>query len=150
MRKEDLKKYLIDFQIKYFNLGINTAEVNALTYLGLEKEIIDNSIAETNSRTIKAIYELIGIYCCENKLTQNEFFKRRYEPLIKTKQPLIYFATNCLTLKQVGKIFKKHHSSIIHSRDIVEDVIKNPQYDIDLYAEYLRIKRYIEKANNSN
>jgi hypothetical protein len=149
MKKQDLKTYLIDFQIKHLGLGINAAEANALTYLGIEKEQIDSKIAESNSVTIKAIKELIDIYCYENKITQTYFFNKRHEPLIKTKQPLIYFASSCLTLKEVGKIFKKHHSSIIHNRNLVEEIIKNPMYDIDLYKEYLRIKEYINKAKNA-
>jgi hypothetical protein len=73
MRKQDLKKYIIDFQIKHLNIGINTAEANAFTYLGLEKEQVDVEIAQRNESTIKAVKELISIYCLENKITENFF-----------------------------------------------------------------------------
>lgn len=61
---------------------------------------------------------------------------------------MIYYAANCLSLKEVGNIFKKHHTSIIHNRDVVENVVKNPIYDIDLYNEYIRVGNYIKMACN--
>jgi len=139
MRKEDLKTYLIDFQIKYCNANHNEAEAKAMTYLGLEMATIDNRVKNVNSKTLEAIKEIIKTFCYENKLSEDYFYQRRFVSLIKTKQVLMYFAGQATTKKKAGKMFRKDHSTIIHAERIIENVKNNPIYDIDLYSEYLRI-----------
>jgi hypothetical protein len=43
-------------------------------------------------------------------------------------------------LSNIGRLFNRDHSTVIHSRDCVEDVIMNPDTNLQLYAAYEKVK----------
>ena len=61
--------------------------------------------------------------------------------VVSVRKALMYYLRKeGYKLSNIGRLFNRDHSTVIHSRDCVEDVIMNPDTNMQLYVAYQRVK----------
>jgi chromosomal replication initiation ATPase DnaA len=102
-----------------------------MEYKQLLKEI-DNKILELlgqkklliktkNKVRVRQIVELyIADFLVLNQITRFEFNRSRAHKILPYRNSLIHYLREKMTLKQVGRVFKKDHSTILHALKEVE------------------------------
>jgi hypothetical protein len=67
--------------------------------------------------------------------------KGRKSEVVEMRHIIFYLASDVLvagSLKYVGRQFNKDHSSVIHGRDRIRDIINNPKTNKTVYETYLK------------
>jgi chromosomal replication initiation ATPase DnaA len=96
-------------------------------------------------------YELILVKFCKAYQIKKEVIKSKSQKdeICRARNAMIYafkiLYPNILTMQGLGKLFNRHHSTILHSLDIVNDVLDTKYRNDDIYEYYtFWINHFIE------
>lgn len=104
----------------------------------MEIQIIDNNLIKSDLiiKTVSKYYEIDP----EELKTDD-----RHRPLVKARQQSIFFIMRetTLKLKEIGSLFNRDHSTVIHSKEAVDDLSFTDRH---YRSELLNLKELIKAA----
>lgn len=89
---------------------------------------------------ISNIYEVIDKVCLHLGVTNELFYVTRALPTIRYRQVLSYILRNeGLTHKSIGEIFKNHHATIMHSCQIIQELLETDNQTKHIFKHIKKI-----------
>ena len=102
----------------------------------------------TNEIKKSLMLKYIDEYCESKNILKADFLKTRNRDIKNLRFSLIAwmcFNTQC-SLSIIGKMFgNKHHSTIIHARDAILEVLSNPRYNQQLDDVFGSVSDYFDE-----